>query len=280
MTQQRKHGRENAAGPVRLSYHMHSQWSDGQSTVREMIAAARDLGLREVGISDHLVVPPPSSPDVEWSMRLDDLTGYVQDVQSAAAETDMTVRLGIEVDYFPETWRQMHDRLDAYAFDYVIGAVHFVDGFAVDEDGDRWDRLSQRGIDDTMRRYYERVAEAVDSGLFDILAHLDLPKKFGHRASCDLSRQVDAAIAVLAESGRSTEINSAGWDKPCGEAYPAFDLLAACAERGVPILISDDAHAPDQIGRHYERAVALARRAGYRETVRWAGRRPVAVPLS
>jgi len=238
-----------------------------------MVRAAEAAGLKEVGISDHFVLPPGGDVDLSWAMPCSKIGEYVEEVEEAARRSEMTVRLGVEVDYFPETFEEVQTRLASYAFDYVIGAAHFADGFPVDADACYWEELDEAGVDRVYRTYYRRVAELVRTGFFDVVAHLDLPKKFGFRPTVDLSRETDEALDAVAASGPALELNTAGWDKPCAEAYPCETLLRACRRRGVPVLISADAHAPCEVDRHFARGAELLKRVGYAGTVEFAGRR-------
>ena len=116
------------------------------------------------------------------------------------------------------------------------------------------------GVEETWRRYFETLARAARSGLFDSLAHPDLAKVFGDRVDgFDYSEIVDA----IAESSVAVEVSTAGLRKPVGELYPHPDLLAACRERDVPITTGSDAHVPQLVGRDFDRARELLRSAGY-----------------
>ena len=46
----------------------------------------------------------------------------------------LPVKLGLEVDYFPGIERELAELLEPYPWDYLLGSVHFVDGFAVDQE--------------------------------------------------------------------------------------------------------------------------------------------------
>ena len=118
-----------------------------------------------------------------------------------------------------------------------------------------------------------------DSGLFDILGHPDLIKKFGHVPEGDLSRYYEPVVDAIAASGAAIEINTAGWHKPCKEAYPSMGFLELACSAGVPLVISTDAHSPDEVGRDVERAVELAKSAGYRETQLFDKRQRRSEPL-
>ena len=74
-------------------------------------------------------------------------------------------------------------------------------------------------------------------------------------------------IDAIAASGSVIELNTAGWHKPCAEAYPAPRFLELACSAGIGLVISSDAHAPHEVARDFPRAIALAKAAGYRETV-------------
>src|SRR3954454_24444620 len=128
------------------------------------------------------------------------LGDYVLELRAAAAETmGLTLRLGIEADFFPETIDTLRDRLAPYPFDYVIGSVHFTDGgFPIDSYARDWEALSPAQRDDVWRSYWVRMRQLAESGVFDFAAHPDLPKKFGYRPSVDLTAEAGAALDAIA----------------------------------------------------------------------------------
>src|SRR5262249_4649480 len=108
-------------------------------------------------------------------------------------------------------------------------------------------------------------AGAAASGLFDVLAHLDLVKVWGAGRPAPDSRLrtfYDLAIEEIAAADVAIEVSTAGLRKPLGEPYPSPRLLAMCVDAGKPIALSSDAHEPDQIGYGYDRAVDSLRDAG------------------
>lgn len=258
------------------SYHVHSEWSDGSAAIEEYVHAAKVLELDEVGISDHYVLTPEGR-QVVWGMPLGRLDDYVDAVQSAAVEGghEVVVRLGLEADYFPETADRLRELLASYPFDYVIGAVHILDGFSIDDTPANWEPLTQAERDDVVRRYWLRLREMAQSRMFDIAAHLDLTKKFGYRPSVDLRDEISVTLDEIARAGMSVELNTAGWSKPCAEAYPEPRILRACIGREIPIVVTADAHEPANLIRDYDRAFHLLREMGCRQLASYAGRRMV-----
>lgn len=255
------------------SYHSHSTWSDGHASIREMVQAAETVGLDEFGMSDHYVLTP-TREQLWWSMPLDRVGEYVEEVQSIAAEASITVRLGIEVDFFPETLDEVVDRLSPFPFDYRIGSIHFVDRFPIDASADDWAPLAPAQVTEKHRLYWRRVRQMAETGVFDFLGHLDLPKKFGFRPAVPLDEEIDVALAAIAAAGTPIELNTAGWDKPCREPYPSAELLGKCCEAGIPVLMNDDSHSTDAVGGHFAEGARLLQEAGCAEVARFAGRKP------
>ena len=173
------------------------------------------------------------------------------------------MRLGIEMDFVAGREDRIANVLDAHPFDYVVGSVHFVRDSAVDWDHSVWDVWE--GISDPDRvwkLYFETLAEAVRSGLFDILAHPDLVKVWGERRprpERDPRFYYEPAIEAIAEEGIAVEVSTAGWRKPVGELYPADSFAAMCIDAGAVFALSSDAHVPEDVGADYARAVEAMR---------------------
>ncbi|OPZ85611.1 MAG: Histidinol-phosphatase [bacterium ADurb.Bin429] len=264
---------------MQVSYHNHTAWSDGTALLSAMLDGARAAGLDEFGLSDHFALMPGSEP-VSWAMPPDFLDEYVRALwETAAATDDLVFRVGIEVDYFPQTEAETLAALANHRFDYLIGSVHFADGFPIDASPGPWEALTVDERDDVWRRYWTYLRRAVETRAFDFIGHLDLPKKFGFLPRADFSGLITDLLDAIADCGPAIELNTAGWDKPIGEQYPSLTLLRETRHRGIPLVISADGHAPGHVANHFPRAVALAREAGYTEILRFANRERFAVPL-
>src|SRR5680860_1915085 len=112
----------------------------------------------------------------------------------------------------------IRDSLDSFPFDYVIGSVHFLDGWGFDDPRQR-DTWTGRDIGEVYERYFELVAEAAETETFTILGHLDLVKKFGHRPERPLAEAARSLVERVARTGVAVEVNTAGLRKPVAEAY-------------------------------------------------------------
>jgi histidinol-phosphatase (PHP family) len=253
------------------SYHNHTVWSDGKTSVAEMIEGAHRLGVDEIGISDHFVVPPVGETP-GWSMPADALDAYVTEIQAFQGRDTPVVRLGLEVDWYPGHAAAIRAALGDHPFDYLIGSVHEVDGFTIDGSPAGWERRTEDDRNAVHRAYWIAMRSLAESRLYDIAAHLDLAKKFGFRATVDLADVLEPALDAIAAADLVVEVNTAGWHKPCRDAYPSVEILAACRARDIPVTINADAHQPDHLLRDFDRAAARLREVGYDSIARFAHR--------
>jgi histidinol-phosphatase (PHP family) len=257
-----------------VDYHMHLRGPDDGPGARysadraeEYVAQARAAGIDEIGFSDHVYHFRRTLElwEIPWMLErcVDDLDEYVDGVLEAKRR-GLPVKLGLEVDYFPGTERELAQLLQPYPWDYLLGSVHFVDGFPVDQQPGLTQKLP---AGEAWRRYFVWLRNAARSGLFDSLAHPDLVKIFGVRPSDEETHYLHVeTVDAIEAAGVCVEVSAAGLHKHVGELYPDRSLLALCRERGVPITLASDAHRPEHVGRDVGRAAALAREAGY-ETV-------------
>jgi histidinol-phosphatase (PHP family) len=264
---------------VLADLHVHtSRCGHARGTPEEYVQRAVDLGLSAIGFADHLPLTDREEPTL--TMSTEDLPGYVAEIRELAerAPSGTSIHLGIEADYIPGTEEAVARMLARHPFDYVLGSVHFLDDWAFDHPGQR-DRYEGLDVDAFWGEYFDTLSQAVSSGLFDVVAHADLAKKFDVFPSRDMRGQYEELARTVARANMAVELNTAGLHKPVGEVYPGRDLLHAFHSAGVPITFGSDAHAPEEVGRDFDRAVALAREVGYRDWVRYEGRVPSLVPL-
>ncbi len=228
-----------------------------EENVRRYLEAAGAAGIEELGASEHVYRFRQSlelwSHPYWKAQATDDLDAYCEFVRSTP------LRLGLELDYVPGAEERSAELIAAHDFDYVVGSVHFIGDSAVDMD--EYGVWAQEGDPDHVwSRYFDGLATAARSGLFDILAHPDLVKIWGgRRPGPQRDRRVyyEKAVEAIVESGIAVEVSTAGLRKPVGEIYPAPAFAEMCAEAGAAFSLSSDAHTPEQIGYEYEQALAL-----------------------
>jgi histidinol-phosphatase (PHP family) len=259
-------------------YHLHTplcKHATGEPV--EYVHAARAKGLAEICFTDH--APAPDGYDPENRMGLDRFGEYAQAVDALASSVQPRVLFGLEADYYPGGLAFLRQWLPRQKFHLVLGAVHYIGDWGFDDPRhlSMWDSVDVAGA---WRRYFELVAALADTRLFDAVAHLDLPKKFGHRPpDRDVKEMARPALDRIAAAGMGIEISTAGLRKPVGEIYPSPMLLELAFERQIPICFGSDAHQPQDVGYEFDRALALAGGAGYRQMLRFRNRQSTFVPL-
>jgi len=217
----------------------------------------------------------------DWRMDLADFPKYLQLVEEAREENPrLPIRLGLECDFIPgrEPWiRELSRKAD---FDYLIGAVHYI---TPDWDVDnplKLDRWKQQPVEEVWTRYFQALTQAAQSGLFDFLAHPDLVKKFGHIPRGDLLPYYRDALDAIEASKMAIEASTAGLRKEVGQIYPSMQFLKEAFRRNIPVLISSDSHAPQEVGHEFQRALDLVKEVGYRELVAFKKRKKVRILIS
>lgn len=260
-------------------YHTHTPLClHAQGSPTEYAERALALGLAELGISDHN--PMPEFFD-DWRMLLSDWPRYLEMVAEARESVpELPIRLGLECDFLlgHEAW--IERQAGMADFDYLIGSVHYIrPGWEIDNPQhlSRW--RSAGAVEEIWHKYWELYAQMIRTRLFDFFAHPDLPKKFGLRPQGDLRHYYEPSINALAETRGAIEISTAGLRKDCRELYPSREFLEMAFQAGVPIVISSDAHAPEEVGVQFDQALAMARAVGYTSSLRFRGRQRVEVPL-
>lgn len=258
-----------------VDYHVHTQrCGHAEGSMEQYIAHARAIGLGEIGFSDHLPLYwlPQEQRDPELAMPEHQLSEYVAAVRQFQEEqAEVRIRLAVEVDYIPGWDSHLAELLGREAWDYLLGSVHFIGEWGFDDPRyvagyDQWD------LDALYETYFDLVLGAAETGLFDVIAHLDLPKKFGHRPTRAPAPLYEHVAARLQRADVCVEVSSAGLRKPVGELYPAPELLRACHRAGVPATLASDAHRPHEVGLDFDRSLALLREVGYTEVAAFESR--------
>jgi histidinol-phosphatase (PHP family) len=201
---------------------------------------------------------------------------YVALIEHAKAD-GLPVRLGLEMDWIPGRAHDLRRLLKPYAWDCVLGSIHFLGAFSFDfeESVDEWQR---RDINDVWEEYTQFVEDLADARLADTLAHPDVIKVLGYRPADEAPYQ-RRIVEAARRNGVALEVNTNGWRKPVAEMYPDARILRLAREAGVPITLGSDAHTADRLGQRFDDAIAAVCQAGYEDYLTFVRRKPVKVAL-
>lgn len=232
-----------------FDFHMHSRVSfDGHDTGLAMAMAAKAAGMKEICFTDHLDYDPLGKMGV-----------LAFDTDAYNAEYDnlevpgLRIRRGMEFGLTDDNREQFQKDLQRRHFDFVLGSIHFVDGYDV-YFADYW---NGKTIFEAERRYLEETLNCVRlHGDFDVLAHLTyIAKTQCHPAPRPVSfaehrEVIDEILKVLADKGKGLEMNTSGVDR-CGVFLPTKDIFLRFKELGGEIVtVGSDAHRTDRAGQY------------------------------
>lgn len=252
---------------IAVDYHLHTRLcGHAAGEIQEYLERAAQKGLKEVGFSDHLPLYflPPERAIPAYAMEEEELPVYIDMVNNCRGVSPVKVKLGIEADYAPGYETRLASLLNEYSFDYVIGSVHFIDGWGFDNP-DEIEEYSRRDINQVYEQYFTLVQQAALTGLFDIMAHPDLVKKFNFRPGRDLTPLYEETAGVFKKAGVCVEVNTAGLRYPVKEIYPSPEMLGIFFKHGLPVTLGSDAHRPELVGADMEKALLLLKDIGYKE---------------
>jgi histidinol-phosphatase (PHP family) len=246
-----------------LLYDTHSHTTlckHADGSIEEYAQAAERAGLRGMTVTCHNPMPDGFSSGVRMDLSQFDL--YLEMVSTAAARCKkrVDVRLGIEADYFPGYEDFLEKQLKSAPFDYVIGSVH-------PQLREFKERYFRGDAVEFQRTYFEQLAVAAETKLFDCISHPDLVKNLTVE-DWQPDRVMDSicgALDRIAKAGVAMELNTSGRNKRIAEMNPFPAMLREMLAREIPVVIGSDAHQPDRVGEGFVDALRLLQEVGYEE---------------
>lgn len=267
-------------GATLIDLHTHHyRCGHAQGNLEDYIRKAVDLKLKIIGLSDHA---PLFAAEVDEAapgahMRKSAFAEYIAEAnylkEKYAAQVEVLV--GVEADFIPGTEAVYAHALAAHRLDYVLGSVHYFDGYHV-YDPARW--RTNPDVGEVYRQYFRRVQGAAASGLFDVLAHIDAVKGLGHKPKEDLDDIIDETVQVIKDSGVAVEINTSGIRK-VEEAFPSPHFIHKLQQAGVPLTYGSDAHSVDEVGHSWEHVRIMLDGLGVKELVVFRNRQASMVSI-
>jgi len=251
-----------------VDLHNHtSLCNHAEGSIDAYIKKAIENSTKYFGFSDHA----PMDFDTKYRMSFEQMKNYEADILKAKNryKDKINILLGYEVDYLKG---YMDKRVLDADVDYLIGSVHFIDGWGFDNP-EFIGKYEDENIDEIWQKYFATIKEMAESELFDIVGHLDLIKVFKYMPKKDISLIAKDALLAIKKSDMVLEINMAGFRKPIKEAYPSKELLKEAYKLNIPITFSSDAHKPEQVGLYSKEVLKLAKNVGYTKCVIFSNRK-------
>jgi histidinol-phosphatase (PHP family) len=258
---------------IPLDYHMHSLFSeDGNDSLEAMCQKAIDLGVPEIGFSEHWDVGPYEinprffSPE-PWYAELDRMRNIFYN--------QLVIRAGIEVAEPHLYSQETSEVLQRAIFDYVIGSVHFVGkNFMFNTE-----YFQTHLPDDVYGEYFSELDRMVSKADIDIVAHFDIPSRTGIPVFGYNPARYEALIRKILrtciERGLALDVNVSGLRKPSRNIMPDPSILKWYAEMGGQrVTLGSDAHRTAEVCLHLERAVEILQSVGIQKITHFEKRQP------
>jgi histidinol-phosphatase (PHP family) len=236
------------------------------------------MGLPAIAFTEHLEFTVGGAGDAivdvatdhRWWGRIRplDVTGYMASIEDCRQRfPELRILSGVEAGEPHLFAASAGAVVHGHAFERVLGSLHAVpyQGRLVAADA----LFGPLPDDDAMRYYFAELVKLIEgSDLFQVLAHLDFPRRYWPKGAhlyreAPFEEDYRAVLRALASSGRVLEINTKS-------PLVSVDLVRWWRESGgTAVSFGSDAHLPGRVGDRFKLAVDVVEAAGFR-----AGRDP------
>lgn len=261
-----------------LHSHNNELHFDGRASAAEMIAAAENKGFTTIGVSNHLIMHENLESSLQcepmffnnYAQAEDTYKRHIEILQNLKDKFKINIKIGFEVDFFEHPhWRRAFEKmLPNLQVDYLIGASHFLkkdnEGFLCNIY--HLKKLPVQPDTETLKlltiNHLKNIEAAIRSGYFRFMAHLDYCTIFDLGIDKEYDDYKWRIIEAIKETKTPFEINTSGYDR-IQRPHPAPWMIEELVKNNdIPVICSDDAHAPEQLGRHFAEAEDLLHSLG------------------
>ena len=227
--------------------HVHSVFSDGRDTPRDIVVSAIEKGVKTLGFSDHSY----TEFDERYCIQRDKQAEYIQTINELKNEFSDKIKI------LCATEQDFYSTAPTSGYDYVIGSVHYVliDGeyIPVDETADilkqAADKYFSGDILSLCEAYFENVGEVYEKTKCDIVGHFDLITKFNEQEQLfdendpRYIRAYRKAVDKIIEGCKVFEINTGAISRGYRTTpYPSENIRSYIRQKGGKFILSSDSH--------------------------------------
>lgn len=263
-----------------LDYHIHPNFSiDADGEMEEFCQAALDAGLKEIAFTTHLdtdrvaedcyVNVKGQRVDVSSSKWFEEYETSVRLLEDRYRDQNLRVLLGVEVDCYPHVEDALPERFYSTDFDLIIGSVHLIDHIAISADGRAEEAFRRYSIGALGEKYYSILMDSIDLEIFDVLAHIDLYRRYGElyygESIHDLWHPYLNELAEkMLSKGVGFEVNTSSLRRGMQQPMPEERIIRALKNEGIEVaIVGSDAHTPHDVGKGIDKALDLLRSCGF-----------------
>jgi histidinol-phosphatase (PHP family) len=258
-----------------IDYHLHNHHSpDSEAQSIELLNKERSLGITDIAFTNH----------AEWWTKKQGEGGQSRFDLSEALHRfgliekeiislrpqfpDLKLRLGVELEWTDGKMEDKAKFVQQIPFDFVLGSVHMLEGHVILSHKYADAFFKGRPEEKAYPLYFEKLLELLEWGHFDVFAHFDVIKKYGHNyyGPFDPEKYKPIITKILdgaARKGIGLELNTGSLHKRCKELFPHPKILKWALEAGIEnFTLSSDAHRVEHAGEHIKEALQIAKDVG------------------
>jgi histidinol-phosphatase (PHP family) len=244
--------------------------------MEEFVERAIERGLKAIGFADHNPLPNGLGANVRMAeAELDDYVQCVLDLRRRYADR-IEVLLGLEMDFVEGLEGYLASQVAGHPWDYIIGSIHYLDAECTQIS---WPKNFTGETAWLYSRYFELVRKMVASGLCDIVAHFDVPKRSGRAHTEHQLGDITLTLKEILRAGLCLEVNTSGYRHPelaRPDTYPTRTIIAEAVALGIPLAVNSDAHTPDDVALKFDEMEHLLAKHKDARLVTFRSRRQIA----
>lgn len=256
-------------------FHVHSPFCPHGTTdpLKLYIENAIERGLTEISFTEHAPLPEnfmDPTPQKDCGMSKKQTDAYIEAVQQLKLEykNDITIHLGLEVDYIEGYEKETKELLNNYGeyLDDSILSVHLLltshDHYVcLDYSSDMFGEIIEQfgSVDLVYNKYYETIQQAIlsDLGVYKPkrVGHLTLIEKFKKRypAKDNYEATIESILELIRTRDLALDINTAGlFKEECKTIYPPFSIIQKAKAKGIRLFPGSDSHSAETVGRAFD----------------------------
>ena len=249
------------------NFHTHSNYCDGKATLREMVDFAVAHGFSELGFSGHSPLP------FENTYSITDYEGYCNEVRALKEEYKdrIKIHLGLEIDYIPGMLEDFTPLIEQGGLEYTIGSIHLIpaEGIIPMDANDLWmiDGSRYQTYDEGLMKHYGGDIKRGVTAYFhneNAMLEKNRPTIVGHPDKIVMHNRdryftedekwyrdlAFETIHLIKDLDLVCEINTRGIYKGRhADYYPGKWLIQEMKLLHIPVIVSTDAHSPEDLLR-------------------------------
>ncbi len=273
-------------------YHIHPNYSiDAKGELDEFCEAALKAGLTEIAFTTHLDSDPATNDnvvlvegklvDVKSDYWLQHYEQSIREIGDVYAEQGLIVLLGVELELYPGVAGNLPDCFFSTDFDLILGSAHLIDHLAISVEKEAMTVFAKHTMQDLGEKYFNLLMDGIDEGLVDILAHIDLYRRYGELFYEECIKtlwepHIEELTKRMKKRDVGFEINTSTWRKGQVEPMPSPELASVLISKGIDrVTVGSDAHEPSFVGSGIERAIKILQEIGIANPTRMRHRKRI-----